>query len=281
MKKHILVHLSPERIPLAEQLVNLGFEVSIADGEAPAVRPDVLLFDSELDTAEPSILGAWATDRSVGRIGIGVAQGVDVTLPCDVTLRELATTVGLVARIVELRFSRFRRHQRERQWMQLALQDPLTGLPNRRAWESELVRHVESSASLCVALIDVDFFKLVNDRNGHNVGDLVLREVAIGIRAPLRQADVVARLGGDEFGLLIADLPRGVAESIVERLRKSVSRHLAELDLPAPTLSAGVVWSEDPSHWEPEFFYSAAAKSLMRAKQSARNCSVTYSEAND
>jgi diguanylate cyclase len=104
----------------------------------------------------------------------------------------------------------------------LALTDELTGLPNRRAWLSALelaaARAGRSGERFCVALIDVDAFKTVNDANGHAAGDALLVSLARRWQDGLRQGDVLARLGGDEFGVLMPGRLDDVA-SAAERVR--------------------------------------------------------------
>jgi diguanylate cyclase (GGDEF)-like protein len=88
-----------------------------------------------------------------------------------------------------------------------ATTDPLTGVANRRAWETEAARHLARAArtgeSLSFAIIDLDDFKEVNDREGHGAGDALLRELATSWAARLRQADLLGRYGGDEFVLCL------------------------------------------------------------------------------
>jgi diguanylate cyclase (GGDEF)-like protein len=104
----------------------------------------------------------------------------------------------------------------------LALRDPLTGLGNRRAWEEALPRQLalasRSQKPLCVALIDVDEFKNLNDRDGHLAGDRVLSEAAAAWAREVRASDLLARYGGDEFALLLPDCTIDRAMEIVGRL---------------------------------------------------------------
>jgi diguanylate cyclase (GGDEF)-like protein len=116
---------------------------------------------------------------------------------------------------------------RERQILQLAYEDGLTGLPNRAKFNNELQKAVgtatRDASRLAVLLFDMDRFKAINDTLGHQVGDQALREVGLRVRSALRDADVIARLGGDEFGVLLATgsadhAPRVVAEKILKAL---------------------------------------------------------------
>jgi diguanylate cyclase (GGDEF)-like protein len=146
--------------------------------------------------------------------------------------------------------------------------DALTGLPNRRAWDEELEREILHAARtetpLCVALLDLDFFKQFNDMNGHPAGDSHLKEVAALWRSRLRSADLIARYGGEEFAVLLTATDAIQAQHLIEDLRASVP-----LD---ETVSAGVAqWDRRESG--PELFARADA-ALYRAKRTGRDRTV-------
>jgi diguanylate cyclase (GGDEF)-like protein len=153
---------------------------------------------------------------------------------------------------------------------QQALQDPLTGLPNRRALDERL-RTLASSADaqpLAVALVDLDGFKHVNDRHSHADGDDVLRVVASTLRDALRGDDIVARYGGDEF---IALLPGAPVSAAKQALGRAVSRvaslpyHLSH----GVTLSVGLV-SLRPQE-RAEQVLSRADAAMYQAKRAGGN----------
>ncbi|MDA8095642.1 MAG: EAL domain-containing protein [Betaproteobacteria bacterium] len=108
-----------------------------------------------------------------------------------------------------------------------SLEDPLTGLPNRRLFSERLdhayrqgLRH---ERLLAVGLLDLDGFKQINDHLGHDAGDSALREVAARLQSVLRSADTLARMGGDEFGFLLTDLERqGDLDRICERVMEAM-----------------------------------------------------------
>lgn len=108
---------------------------------------------------------------------------------------------------------------------EMAHTDALTGLPNRRAWDVRVAQELERAgarmAPVCIALVDVDNLKAVNDRKGHAGGDLMLQAAAEHWKPLLRQGDYVARYGGDEFALLLTDCSLSDAQVIIERLRES------------------------------------------------------------
>jgi PleD family two-component response regulator len=136
----------------------------------------------------------------------------------------------------------------------LAHNDALTGIPNRRAWDLDLVREMararRGGVSLHVALLDVDHFKRFNDSHGHQAGDLLLKSAAAAWKAQLRDGDMLARYGGEEF-----------AAGILDRVRQATP--LGE------TVSIGVVtWDGQQS---PEQLIRAADDALYQAKHEGRD----------
>ena len=113
---------------------------------------------------------------------------------------------------------------------ELARSDSLTGIVNRRAFLEHLQYHLDLAAReekpITLAYIDLDNFKRINDRGGHEEGDRVLRLVASTLTESVRRTDMVARLGGDEFALLIAGADRAGAESLIEKVRQSLVQAL-------------------------------------------------------
>src|SRR5262249_54454016 len=101
-----------------------------------------------------------------------------------------------------------------------ARSDPLTGLPNRRAWDEIVTRILEEGAPFCVAMLDIDHFKRFNDTHGHAAGDGLLRDCAQAWRACLRPADSLARVGGEEFAVLLPGCAAADAVRVLERLRE-------------------------------------------------------------
>ncbi len=112
----------------------------------------------------------------------------------------------------------------------LARTDPLTGVPNRRAWDEELHRGIarrgRDGEPLCVAMLDLDHFKIFNDEQGHQAGDRILQTVVTSWLSVLRAGDVLARYGGEEFTVLLSGCKLDIAHDIVERLRELVPRGL-------------------------------------------------------
>lgn len=145
----------------------------------------------------------------------------------------------------------------------LARIDPLTGLPNRRAWEETLTSGTAVAARehrpLAVALIDIDGFKQFNDTHGHQAGDRLLKRAAAAWRVELRDGDVLARWGGDEFAVLIT-ATQSTARHVLQRLRDSVPEH---------AFSVGVAeWRPDDNA---ETFLGRADADLYAAKTANRS----------
>lgn len=164
----------------------------------------------------------------------------------------------------------------------LALTDELTGVPNRRHFltrlESERQRAVRYRRQACLAMLDLDHFKQVNDRYGHPAGDEVIRHFADLLRGHMRGEDMVGRLGGEEFALLMPETAPAGAQTVLERIRRELAK--ASLDSIAPgfayTFSAGIAelsLTEAPTcdHWIHE-----ADQALYRAKTGGRNRTVLY-----
>ena len=169
--------------------------------------------------------------------------------------------------------------QRER-LVWTATHDALTGLKNRRAFETELGEATARAAQqpFCALFIDLDRFKQVNDTGGHAAGDALLRDIAQLLSAQVRKSDTVARLGGDEFAVLLDQCPLPKAQLIAEKMRHAVVEYrLAWLE--GATFSVGTSIGLLPVD---AAFVGAGAAAVLRAadaacyaaKRQGRNCVV-------
>lgn len=170
--------------------------------------------------------------------------------------------------------------------LRASVTDPLTGLYNRRYVMPHLERLLsgahEGRRRFAVVLADLDHFKSVNDRFGHNAGDVVLLAVADLLRDNLRARDLVARFGGEEFLIVMPDTGRAEAELVAERLRK----RLEEMPIPLPdraerlfaTMSMGICVATPAPDQSPERAATAtidrADRALYAAKNAGRNTVV-------
>jgi diguanylate cyclase (GGDEF)-like protein len=151
---------------------------------------------------------------------------------------------------------------------EVARRDDLTGLLNRRAWEEELPRELSRSRRsgnpLCVAMLDLDFFKNYNDQRGHQAGDRLLKQSASAWDRELRESDTLARYGGEEFSVALPGCRLENAKDIVERLRAVMPGD--------QTVSAGVVcWNGRETAEE---LVGRADAALYEAKRMGRDCLV-------
>ncbi len=162
-------------------------------------------------------------------------------------------------------------------------QDALTGLKNRRYFD-ELLAHESRRADrerepLSLVLMDLDHFKQVNDRHGHEAGDQVLRQFATLLQAHFRDSDVVCRLGGEEFVALLPGADPADAAARAAAVTRAVGQHVflwGDKPLESVTLSCGV--ASYPAHTaEPLALVGLADRALYCAKRSGRNHSVTWS----
>ncbi|MEA2211084.1 MAG: hypothetical protein QOF83_1032 [Solirubrobacteraceae bacterium] len=151
----------------------------------------------------------------------------------------------------------------------LASHDPLTGVRNRRGLTDLLAEHPGAALVIC----DLDHFKEVNDRYGHNVGDLVLARFGELLRELSRDHDVPIRLGGEEFCVLLPHTDWAGAMAAAERLRSETSRRMVDLVPDGITVSVGVALDPEGAV-DPERLLSAADRGLYEAKQAGRDRSV-------
>jgi diguanylate cyclase len=168
------------------------------------------------------------------------------------------------------------RKQAEQEITRLAMEDHLTGLPNRRAAEARLQlewnRARRNRAQFALAIADIDRFKLINDQYGHELGDRALRHIAQSIQATLRGGDWVARWGGEEFVICFHDLDGGGAATAGERVRRFVK----DTPLQTPAGALTITMSLGVSVYRPTFdavaqMLAEADGLLYEAKQSGRD----------
>ena len=158
----------------------------------------------------------------------------------------------------------------------MSVTDPLTGLYNRRHFEDcverEFLRSKRYKNSLSFAIIDIDFFKKINDTYGHSCGDFVLKEVAYKILQTFRKTDMVFRYGGEEFTVIITETPMEKAVIPLERLKKAIceSEFLYHGQIIKLSVSIGLSEINDNIQTVHELFESAD-KALYEAKKNGRN----------
>ncbi len=244
--------------PLSPQLLAGEVDHQLGDADQRLVRPD-----------GSSVPVSWVV--SPIRVGDDEPQGAVLVLHDTTREQRLIERLG---------------------W--LASHDPLTHLPNRRAFESGLQHAIDTLAQRsartgvdgtaraadaphAVMFIDLDQFKIVNDTCGHAAGDELLRLVSAALKQHLREGDLLARMGGDEFGVLLVDCPVEVSLAKAEEMRRSVGVVVLKWGLRSFTISAsiGLVRLESPAHSLGEVL-SAADVACYAAKDAGRNRVVVY-----
>ncbi|MFH0863697.1 MAG: GGDEF domain-containing protein [Candidatus Gottesmanbacteria bacterium] len=158
--------------------------------------------------------------------------------------------------------------------------DPLTGIPNRRFWDEVVNREMERcnrrGTSYGVLIVDVDYFKKVNDMYGHNAGDYVLRDVAKRIRDAIRAEDLCARYGGEEFSVLLPEPQLSGLDIVGQRIRLAIQENefivvnMNKQEVQANiTVSVGGTLSRP--HEKSDYTIARADKALYNSKEAGRN----------
>jgi two-component system cell cycle response regulator len=247
--------------------------VSMALGDFDPLRVCSQMRTVEHSRTLPIILIAEEADRP--RVVRGLDLGVNDFIMRPIERNELLARVRTQIRrqryAVELRRS-------VTNTLALAVTDELTGLYNRRYFDRHLTLMLdkarEQDRDMAVMLIDMDFFKAVNDTHGHDIGDAVLKEFSQRLRRNIRGVDLACRFGGEEFVVLMPDTDYRQAQGVAERVRMSVAERGFETGGPgqplAVTVSVGVALNES-DHDTPELILKRADVALYRAKREGRN----------
>ncbi len=194
-----------------------------------------------------------------------VAAGVDDFLALPGTPADLAVAVSM-------------RIGRSRALRSLIMRDGMTGLYNHISIKEQLVREMARSkregSPLALAMVDLDFFKKINDSYGHPVGDQVIRAIAHILQQRLRHGDLVGRYGGEEFAVILPGTSAAAAALVLDEIRElfSALRHKADETVFAATFSAGVADLDDANGAaDPAEMFRLADLALYQAKHAGRN----------
>lgn len=173
------------------------------------------------------------------------------------------------------------RGRRARSLLALMIRDSLTGLYNHThtlyLLEQEIVKSQQKEQPLTFAMIDVDYFKKVNDTFGHPIGDRILRALSMFLKQRLRKSDHIGRYGGEEFAIIMPDTRESDARTVINDIRE----RFAELTQNAGDRDFHVTFSCGVAHWQGEAasaFCERADQALYRAKAAGRNCVIGAEE---
>lgn len=255
-------------VALAFPIIMLGMGIFAArSGKKPAKY--------FLLAAIAAMVGAALTGLAVwGKIPTNILtyRAVDIGILVDATLLALALTY------------QFRVGQEEKlRAEQLATEDPLTGINNRRAFYDRAVPiwsvSLRNNRNLSVILLDIDSFKRINDEYGHATGDEVLKAVAAAMMKTVREQDVAARWGGEEFILLLPETSLTEAAALAERLRHAIADlRLAHVGTDIRITASLGVAQRDRHHVSLDALISVADNYLYQSKETGRN-KVSYDAA--
>jgi two-component system, cell cycle response regulator len=214
------------------------------------------------------------SNSDTANIVAGLQSGADEYLTKPFDALELCARAAVGRRIIGLHREI---EAKNRLLEQLALTDPLTGLPNRRAVEQWATREINAAQRHCfnffVIVADLDRFKSINDTYGHDAGDTVLKRFAGIVQANSRRSDICGRLGGDEFLMVITHgQPEGV-QVAVERIREEIERQSFTFGGSAVkvTASFGIAGHRRGEATQFEILVARADAALYSAKRVGRN----------
>jgi diguanylate cyclase (GGDEF)-like protein len=194
------------------------------------------------------------------------ADAYDESIPADEAERSLLDLVDVAALARANAALIADRDQMVLEARELARSDPLTGLPNRTAFierlESEVARYQRTKAPVSLAILDIDHFKQINDRDGHAAGDSALVRFANALRMTARDSDLVVRFAGDEFAVILIEATE--AEATVAMHRALDAIHITGL-----TASIGIAEAGPNDH--PTTLFERADTALYQAKQTGRD----------
>ncbi len=212
----------------AWEMVERGdIHLVICDWEMPGLDGPALchLVRGRLTNAYVYIILLTSRESREDRLE-GLRAGADDFLSKPADPEELGVRLQIAERILAVHEELARRNA---VLAELATTDPLTGTQNRRRFHQDLEAHAafasRSGLPLSLIMLDVDMFKLYNDRYGHVAGDEVLRELARTLEAALRKHDTVSRYGGEEFAVLLPSTDMETSRLVAERLRRAVADH--------------------------------------------------------
>lgn len=220
---------------------------------------------------------AFDVPLAIGPHGMGLLYiGRDGVKPFTDQEQQLLATVGTSLALT------LRNADTHQQLQDLALRDPLTEVLNRRALDGPLTRELKAGlrygTPACLILLDLDYFKTVNDVLGHVAGDEVLKEVAGLVRETVREVDSVGRYGGEEFAVVLPHTDLEQAQTLAERMRAAIERHAFDLEDSHVrlTTSIGIASLHDSDIATVAEWISAADSALYEAKARGRNRVVIH-----
>jgi diguanylate cyclase (GGDEF)-like protein len=252
-----------------------GVEAARAEGASDQETTVVAPF--EVDGRAWQVALAPLEDRQAWLAAVAAPEDEFVSEVVDAQRRNalIAVAISLGVTVLALPLVTAISHRFDR-IAETAATDALTGLPNRRRFDELLAEHLAKASPrhpVCVASVDVDLFKGINDTWGHGVGDEALIAIGGRLRGAVREQDVVARVGGDEFAVILVDASLDVATEALERARRGVGdtpARTAKGDVPL-SVTIGVAVTTGGPDDDPGAVLERADRALYEAKEAGRN----------
>jgi len=295
-KKILVVDDKPKNIRLlADILEDEGYLVDSTTHSlavldlARKVKPDIILLDimmPDLDgfqlcallKKEPELRDIPVIMISAKTGGGDLKKGLE--LGAFDYIKKPIDEVEVVARV----WSALRFQEQQDQLKGMAMKDSLTGLYNHallaELLNKELTKQERRQKGMAFAMLDLDYFKKINDTYGHLVGDQVLRELAKILLLCVRKSDLVGRYGGEEFGIIFSETSRQGVWMVCERIRQKVEKHsfAAGEQIIKVTISIGIAFREGKDNLDSREMVRRADVALYQAKSGGRNRVEVYSE---
>jgi diguanylate cyclase (GGDEF) domain len=295
-KKVLIVDDNLNNIRLLKDILSdEGYIIYTSDNGAPVpdmvrgLRPDVIL----LDIMMPDISGfdlCKMLKRDIDTSDIPIimvtakTEGIDIKKALEYGafdyIKKPVDEIELVARLQ----SALRYKAQQDELKEFATRDGLTGLFNHTLlldlFEKELAKKQQNCNSTTFIMLDIDYFKKVNDTYGHSSGDLVLKELSDILASSIRRGDIVGRYGGEEFGIIIIDSTEEDVQLMCERIRSTIENYdfLIGNDKINITVSMGFCYQGKSTALSSGDLIKNADIALYKAKHKGRNRVEKYSE---
>lgn len=277
LQQHHVVDVEIDASHAVRRLTDGGYDVAILSLNLTDADPLRLISqirsDNNLRNLPILVLTETIEDPRINRV---LDMGVNDYLVRPVDRNELIARTS-----TQIRKKRYQDRLREnlRASMELAIVDPLTKLHNRRFLQTRLASLLGDAnargAAVSLLVLDLDHFKQINDRHGHDAGDDVLRECAERLRHAVRSIDIVARFGGEEFVVVMPDTEPFAAQRVAERIRASIETVAFSVaggtKSVTVTASIGVATTSVPGQ-DGDTLFKLADAALYDAKRDGRNC---------
>lgn len=288
-EKVLVIDDNPQNIRLLKEILeDENFLVYTSDSGLAIleivtnIKPDLILLDimmPEVDGYEVcEVLKGNSLTQDIPIIMITAkTEGEDVKRALDLGafdyIKKPVDEVEVVARVQ----SALRYKQQQNKLKEMASRDGLTGAYNHalliELFQKELAKQKRSGGNIAFIMLDIDYFKKVNDTYGHMAGDVVLKELTQIITHNVRNSDIIGRYGGEEFGIVLTDIQLDTVDQLCERIRQSIESNVFAIGTESLniTVSMGVYFKTAGDNISMGEMIKKADEALYKAKHTGRN----------